>query len=172
MHSGIINRQLINVNHEVMDPVKERPDNQPMVEKTGTFADRFERLRGGMAYQALSDAIYRKTGIRISPQGMHKWSKGGAITPENLRVLSEFFGVREGWLLFGEGPEQAESSLNELVGALPDDSAQQVLDFIRYKIERADSLVASERLSHYLAMIDDIKKDMAERKKVDNEKKE
>lgn len=130
-----------------------------MIENVGTFAARFEQLRGGMSYQTLSDAVHRKSGIRISPQAMHLWSKGGEISEENLAVLAEFFGVSKAWLRYGEG------DLEDALVQLPEESRQQVFDFIRYKIERADTQIASQSLPDYLAMIDRIKDDMNKRTK-------
>ena len=60
-----INRQLTAVNPALLDRSSARANNQPMVEKTQTFAERFEQLRAGMAYQALAEAIFRKTGKKI-----------------------------------------------------------------------------------------------------------
>ena len=166
MHRAIINHQLIHVNLALMDRYAAALENQLMVEKTERFADRFEKLRGDTSYQALSDALYIRANVRISPQAMHKWSKGGAITPENLRIVAEFFGVREAWLLMGESSEQDDASLKKLVDALPGDNGQQVLDFIRYKIERSDpAIIANETMSHYLSLIDGIQRDLTERRK-------
>jgi hypothetical protein len=155
------------VNPSLLDARLSRGKNQPMVEKVETFGERFEKLRGGMSFQALSDAIYRKTGIRISAQGIHKWSKGGGIEQDKLKLLAEFFGVTEAWLTYGEAPAP---TLDEAVGKLPDESRQEVLDFIRYKFSRAEGLIASDVASDYHVMIDRIRKDMEDRLRRDGEK--
>lgn len=142
-------------------------DNQPMVEKTDSFATRFEILRDGMSYQALSDALYRKHGKRISPQAMHKWTKGGGIDPASLRLVAEFFGVNEAWLMFGVGNEARGASLENGITDLGHADGQAVLDFFRYKIERADGLMASEKVAHYVSMIERIQADMDAKKKRD-----
>lgn len=126
--------------------------------KTQTFADRFEQLRGGMSYQALSDGIHRKTGVRISPQALNKWTHGGNIDPDNVKAVCEFFGVNEAWLVFGTGPE-SKLSLDEVVNALPDPEAAKTFDFIKYQIERSATeteLFANDpaRLTDYLKFID------------------
>lgn len=155
------------VNSSLLDAASVTVKNQPMVEKVETFAERFDKLRGGMSYQALSDAIYRKTDLRVSAQGMHKWSKGGGIEQDKLKLLAEFFGVSEAWLMYGESPAP---TLDEAVGALPDVSRQEVLDFIRYKYSRAEGLIASDIAGDYHAMIDRIRKDMDERLRRDGKK--
>lgn len=157
------------VNPSLLDGRFPMVKNQPMVEKVETFGERFDRLRGGMSYQALSDAIYRKTGLRVSAQGMHKWSKGGGIEQDKLKLLAEFFGVTEAWLMYGESPAP---TLDEAVGALPDESRQEVLDFIRYKFTRAEGLLASDVAGDYHAMIDRIRKDMDDRLRRDGKKPE
>lgn len=126
--------------------------------KTETFPDRFERLRGGMSYQALSDGIYRKTGMRISPQAMHKWSRGGGIDQDTAKLVAEFFGVHEAWLLFGTGPESI-LSLEHVLDALPDPAHERTVDFIKYQIERnatETELFVKEpaKLTEYLKFID------------------
>ena len=152
--AGSINHEFTSVNLSLLDERERRSENQPMVEKTETFAVRFDRLRGGMSYQALSEAIERKTGVRITPQAMHKWSQGGDIAKENLKIVAEFFGVTEAHLLYGVGPETG-TSLEDAVNALPAQARQEVLDFIRYKIERADTrLFTGEQVATYLTMID------------------
>lgn len=126
--------------------------------KEDTFADRFERLRGGMSYQALSDGIARKTGVRISPQALHKWSHGGNIDQDNVKLVAEFFGVNEAWLIYGTGAE-SKLSLDEVVNALPPAEAEKTVDFIKYQLERAATetqLFAEDpaRLTDYLKFID------------------
>lgn len=122
------------------------------------FGDRFERLRGGMSYQALSEGIKRKTGVSITAQALNKWSHGGNVDPENLRAAAQFFGVNEAWLMYGTGPE-SNLSLNDVVNALPAQEAAKTLDFIKYQIERSateTALFAEDpaKLAEYLKMID------------------
>lgn len=166
--TDVINCRLMYVNHALLDRYRAWANNQPMVEKVQTFAERFEQLRGGMAYQALSDAVHRKTGIRISAQGMHKWAKGGGIDPESLKPIADFFGVSESWLMYGTGPE-AGPSLQEAVGALSESDQQQVLDFIEYKIVKTEGLIASDRTGGYMKMIARIREDMKRRLKEDED---
>lgn len=135
-----------------------------MVEKTETFADRFEQLRGERSYEALSDDIAKKTRVRISAQAMHKWAtKNGGITLENARAIASYFDVSPAWLLFGDGPGP-RYHLTEAIQDLPEEAQQQVFDFIGYKFERAEGLIASDKLSNYLKMIQRFKDDLDGRK--------
>ena len=152
----------------LMDALPYGPKNQAVVEKkkVETFADRFERLRAGMSYQALSEAIHRKTSVQITAQAMHQWvAKGWLPSETNMRAIAEFFGVREAWLRYGEGQETERASLEDAIAELPD--GQQVIDFIEYKIGRAEGMIASDKFASYMAMIDRLKKDRA---KKDSEK--
>ena len=158
MGCSVSTYRLIKVNPVLLDRKIALANNQPMVEKTETFSDRFEQLRAGMSYQALSDAISRKSGIRISAQAMHKWSKGGGIEQDKLKLVAEFFGVNEAWLMYGSGP-----LLQQAVGALSENDQQQVLDFIEYKIARTEALVANDRSVDYMKMISRIREDMKRR---------
>lgn len=135
-----------------------------MVEKQGDFGTRFEELRDGMSYQDLSDAIFARAEVRITPQAMHKWVKqGGGITPDNARVVAEYFGVSPGWLLFGEGPEP-QPRIRHILEDLPPENSQQSLDFIEYQLGRAGKFIAAEKMAHYMTMIEGIRQDLAKRK--------
>lgn len=159
MHTSI-NPHLMRVNPRLLDAGFTGVETQPMVDKhkEETFADRFERLRGGMSYQALSDGIYRKTGARISAQALNKWTHGGNIDQDNVKPVCEFFAVNEAWLIYGTGPE-SKLSLEEIVNTLPPESAVRAFDFVKYQIERSATeteLFAKEpeRLGDYLKFID------------------
>ena len=135
-----------------------------MVENQGDFGERFELLRAGRSYQELSDAIFERHQIRITPQAMHKWVKhGGGITPDNARIVADFFKVAPGWLLFGEG-ERPEAHVEDAIRDLPDDRCQQTLDFIEYQIQRSVPHMAAEKLSSYSTMISKIRADLERRK--------
>jgi len=80
-----INPELMAVNLGLLDDQYSGVQTQPMVDKnkTETFADRFERLRGGMSYGALSEGILRKTGVQISPQALHNGRRAGMPIPRS-----------------------------------------------------------------------------------------
>jgi len=136
-----------------------------MIENQGDFAERFEKLRGKQTYQELSDAIFQRFNVRITPQAMNKWAKqSGGITPDNARIIAEYFDVTPGWLLFGES---AAAKIEDLVRDLPGDGAQQALDFLEYKTERASEFMAAEKLARYMSMIERIRADLHKRKNSD-----
>lgn len=143
-------------------------ENQVMIESQNTFGERFNSLRGKMSYQALSDAIFTRFGVRITAQAMFLWvKKNGKITEENIKVIADFFNVREAWLRYGDGDKGCECELQGVIGALPQESQQQVFDFIQYKFERGGQLFAKQTLGDYLAMIDKIKHDLAAKRRKD-----
>lgn len=67
------------------------------------------------------------------------------------------------------GVKAKPNSVDTLIAELPFSDQQQVLDFIEYRFEKAEGLVASERLSSYAKMIENLKQDLAERKKRDGQ---
>ena len=137
---------------------------QLMVEKQSDFGSRFEELRGDMSYNDLSAAILERFGARITAQAMHKWVKqGGGITPENARIVADYFGVNPGWLLFGEGPAP-EPRIRHILEDLPPEHSQQSLDFIEYQLSRAGKFIAAEKMASYMTMIESIRQDLAKRK--------
>jgi hypothetical protein len=140
-----------------------------MLDAANSFAARFEELRADRSFQALSDQIFERTKIRITGQAMHLWTKGGAISEEYLQIIATFFAVAPAWLRYGVGPKH-EKSLETAIEVLGAEDQQQVLDFIRYKIERTH-VVAQEPsvASAYLQMIDRIKADLARRRAADSE---
>jgi transcriptional regulator with XRE-family HTH domain len=97
----------------------------------------------------------------VSQQAAKKWLSGESL-PELDKVISiaNWADVNVVWLLQGIGSKRVNLIdtkalvLSEAIENLPIDSKQQVLDFISYKIERADGLFTGERLSRYMTMID------------------
>jgi len=148
----------MDVNPMLLDALQWPIKNQLMVEKAKGFAKRFEELRAGMSFQALSDAVYRKTGIRVSPQGMHKWAKGGGADPDKIELMAKYWGVSAAWLAYGVGDPNKTPTLSDAVDALPDDSRREVLDYIQYKITRAEAMMAQEDRSNYVALIEKLRK--------------
>jgi len=128
---------------------------QPMVTTLGDVIRqalaRLGRTQGWLAESA-----------RVSPQAVTKWIKTGEISRENAVEVARLLELPVDALLGGVSPAGAE--LGGAIDALPDESRQQVLDFVRYKFERAEGLIASEQAAHYVKMIDRIKADYERRK--------
>lgn len=109
--------------------------------------------------------------FRVSPNAARKWVQGlGMPELETAIEIANWGGVNVIWLLQGKGPKRGDKLdtkaivLNEAMDAIPPDDRQMVLDFMRYKIERADGIIAGERMARYLTMIDNFKADMAKRR--------
>ena len=165
MMATIINRELMKRQPPADGQLQPPEYNQLMIKDQNDFGERFERLRGKMSYQDLSNAIFLKTGVRITAQAMNKWVKqGGGITPDNARIISQFFNVKPGWLIFGEGAGPGEH-IDDLIRDLPETDNYQTLDFIEYKVERATQFMTAEKLARYMNMIDKIRSDLDKRKK-------
>lgn len=132
-----------------------------IVVTTLTFASRFQQLKGRASFQALSDAVYRATGIRITAQAMHKWTEGGNINRANARVLADFFGVTEAWLLYGVGREH-EVLLEDALRDLERGAARQVLDYIRYHLERHSRQLTADKMQTYIGLLERLQSELEE----------
>lgn len=112
----------------------------------------------------------------IGTQGaVHQFLNG--LRPLNLRVAVRFatgLGVRVADFsptLAAEPPPSIDSpmeGLRRLIADLPAESGQQALDFIRYKFERAESVIGESKATSYMKMIDSIIRDLEERKRSDS----
>ena len=109
------------------------------------------------------------TQFGVSPNAARKWLRGEGMPELDMAVrIADWAKVNVAWLLQGYGPKRGEGDttpgeLFDAVQQLPNDDGQQVLDFIRYKIERADGWFASERLARYMTLLDKIAKPPATR---------
>jgi transcriptional regulator with XRE-family HTH domain len=97
----------------------------------------------------------------VSYQAVKKWLDGVGYPNTDLVVsIAEWGEVNVNWLLQGIGPKRGERidssklAIAEGIAELPLDDRQQVLDFIRYKFEKADGWFAGEKLGRYMAMLD------------------
>jgi transcriptional regulator with XRE-family HTH domain len=105
--------------------------------------------------------------FNVSPNAARKWVQGlGMPELDTAIAIANWAGVNVNWLLQGVGPKKGDKTdtkgivLNEAMAAIPPDDRQMVLDFLRYKIERAEGIIAGERMARYLTMIDHFKADM------------
>ena len=131
-----------------------------MVENESNFSERFEKLRAGRPYQEISDEIFQRFNVRISPQAMHKWVKvNGRISEDNARIVAQYFDVSPGWLIFGEGQPQRHRFLHILEN-MSAENAQQSLDFIEYQLQKSERSIAAEKLPSYIKMIESIRQDL------------
>ena len=102
--------------------------------------------------------------VVVSPQAVTKWLQTGKISRENATDVARVLGISIDALLGGISPEGAKTG--QVIDALPEESQQQVLDFILYQIDRNEGFFATEpkKAAHYSDMIDRIKADMAARR--------
>lgn len=126
------------------------------------FAGRLHELCDDMDLprgRGRQSALAAKFGV--SPNAARKWLLGLGMPELDLAIrLASAAHANVLWLLQGVGPKRGDAfdttpgELLDAVQQLPPDDGQQVFDFIRYKIERADGWFASEKLAHYMAMLD------------------
>lgn len=97
----------------------------------------------------------------LTPNAARKWLLGiGMPELDKAIEIANAARVNVLWLLQGAGPKRGEAfdtapgELLEAVQHLPANEGQQVFDFIRYKIERADGWYAADKLANYMLMLD------------------
>lgn len=86
---------------------------QPMVVKN-TFGSRILLLKANQSFGQMSDFLASK-GVNISIAGIHKWTKEGGISPENLSAVARAYGVSKIWLYFGEEEESTNAPEKQLL---------------------------------------------------------
>lgn len=128
------------------------------------FANRLKEIceEEGLPDHGRQTALAKR--FDVSQQAAKKWLSGESLPEmEKLILIANWARVNITWLVQGTGPKRTNVVdtkalvLSEAIEGLPDDSKQQVLDFISYKIERADGLFTGERLSRYMTMLDAFK---------------
>lgn len=101
-------------------------------------------------------ALARVSGL--SPNAVRKWLHGEGM-PELDRaiLLANKAKVSVLWLLQGIGPKRVEhrrpaaaEGVAEALDALPPEARSEILDFVRYKLERLAPLSVQERIAPYL----------------------
>ncbi|MCU0939709.1 MAG: helix-turn-helix domain-containing protein [Burkholderiaceae bacterium] len=135
---------------------------------TATLADRIRETIGmDNAYDVARKLA--EQGAVITPQAIYRWLEGSDVKQENLAALARAYGVPEAWLRYGEGPKQqlseSQQAAAKLFEELPPEMAQQSLDFIEYQLHRSTSVIAGERLAHYMTWISRIRANLEEKKK-------
>jgi transcriptional regulator with XRE-family HTH domain len=100
--------------------------------------------------------------MSVSDAAVAKWISTGEISRDKLVPLSRLLGISVDEVLTGEPALGTE--ISRVLEALPPEDGQMALDFISYRWERAEGLVATEKFADYTAMIERIKADMARRR--------
>lgn len=101
----------------------------------------------------------------VSYQAAGKWISGESMPElEKAIAIADWGHVSVLWLLQGTLPKhidkrhQAEEVMLDGINELPGGERQQVIDFVRYKFERADGWFTAEKLGRYMRMLDDLSK--------------
>jgi len=130
------------------------------LESTG---DRIKRCR--KAAKLTQEQLSEFAGV--SSSAVAQWESGDSksLRPENLFKVARALKKSPEWLVTGIGPEHPRWEICEAIADLPGDDPQKVLDFIQYRFDKAEGLVASDKLAHYNVMIEDFKRDLESRKK-------
>jgi transcriptional regulator with XRE-family HTH domain len=130
-----------------------------MVNEIGNqITEALERL--GKTQSWLAEAV------GVSDTAVSKWINEGTISRANAGKVAKALGISVDHLL--HGPEDSVwELLAEPLKKLPVESQQDVLEYMRFKFERARSVIASDNIASYLTMIDRIKADMERLKKGD-----
>lgn len=128
-----------------------------------TMGDRIRQAREMLKLtQAELGAVAGISGTAVS-----QWESGEtkSVKPEHLFKIARRLGKSAEWLVTGEGTDLPRELLYDALADLPNNNPQQSLDFIQYQIERADGLIASDKIARYVAMIEAFKRDMGTRRK-------
>lgn len=114
--------------------------------------------------------------VGLNPNAARKWLHAEGYPNIDVAVaLCDRAGIHINWLLQGTLPKRIDSKtdtkaliLDEALHTLLPNDAQQVFDFISYKIERSEVPIVGERLSRYMKMLDAFKDDMLQTKRQPN----
>lgn len=89
---------------------------------------------------------------------------GGKRNPGDqlMRRVEVAFRLKAGSLDF---PEEHSMAAALAIQSLPINEQQQVLDFIGYKLQTTTVLTAREQVGSYMKMLDNLKKDLEQRRK-------
>lgn len=127
-----------------------------------------ERIAKSRAQRALTQSELARR-IGVTPSAINQIESGATKfpRPELLFAIADALEVDARELTFGEkvAQEAWDKAIFKLIDDLPEGPKQEILDFTMYKIERAQDLVAAEKLPRYLTMIEKIKQDMTSKKK-------
>ena len=100
----------------------------------------------------------------VSPNAARKWLRGDGMPELQMAVeISEWAGVNVNWLLQGIGPKHGNRHdlrgivLDEVMRSFPAEERREVLDYIKYKLDRARASFTSERLSRYEKALENFK---------------
>lgn len=147
---GTLNKSLIKLAYMTKPKTKE------------TLGERLKRCRdeAGLTQDQLGAAA----GVTASAIAQIEADVSKTIRSENLFPIARKLNKNAEWLLTGEGHETDYGPLVDSIIDLPDDNPQQSLDFISYRWERSEGIVASDKIAKYTTVIDKMKRDLDKRR--------
>ena len=99
----------------------------------------------------------------VSDNAVSLWIKTGEVGRENAVQAARLLEVPVGALISDENPLSA--LIGEAVLSLGDDEVSSTLDFLLFKLSRAEAIYDGDKVKRYADMIERIKADMAKRAK-------
>jgi len=138
-------------------------DMKKIVPPPETMGDRIQqaRLAAGLTQSELGAAA----GISSSAISQIESGESKNLKPENLFKIAKKLHKSAEWLVTGEGTQLPREEIYDALSDLPNDDPQNALDFIQYRIEKADGLMTSEKIGRYVKMIEAFKIYLENRKK-------
>jgi len=128
-----------------------------------TPGERIRRCRqeAGLTQDQLAKAV------GVSAAAVAQWETGDSksLRPENLFKAARALNKSAEWLATGEGPETPRWQLHDMVNEMSVNDAQQVIDFIEYRFEKSEDVIASDKVARYTKMIEGFKHDLEQRRK-------
>ena len=98
----------------------------------------------------------------VTPNAAGKWLRGeGYPKMDCLIEICHAAGVSLNWLTMGVGPRKISSqsalatAVSRAIEALPPSAGVEVGDFVRYKLQQAETTGVSEPVKHYIAEVTD-----------------
>lgn len=127
-----------------------------------TLGDRIRQAR--IAAGLTQEQLGAVAGISGSAITQLENGETKTLKPENLFKIAKKLRKSAEWLVTGEGTELPREEIYDALAELPGNNPQTVLDFIQYRIEKAEGLIASDKIGRYMAMIEAFKNDLDKRK--------
>lgn len=147
-----------------MNTKARKPLEQWQIEDAARLKTLFERntelsqAAFGAEYDIGSQGVvwqYLSGHIPLNLPAVVKFARGlGVSVPEISPTLAG---------MLGDQKDGLASTLGQIIMDLPDDDPQLTLDFVQYRLERGQKLMAKEKFAHYMKMITSIKEDMSQR---------
>lgn len=129
--------------------------------------DRIRRARkaAGLTQEQLAEIV------GVSRPTITQWETGSTKTMRFEHIFKAARALQKNpeWLITGQGHEKPPEWLARAVDVLPPADQREIVDYILYRFDKVGTLFASDKLAHYVAMLEDFRNDLNARKKRDGE---